>query len=274
MRADLPSGCHHAGILGKRAVAGFELTEIAYCSGLKLAAHRHERAGFCLVLSGTYTEDYSRKALQCRPQTVTFSPAEEKHSNHFGLMGSRCFIIDIDKQELERLREHSIRLDSPNCFYGGSLAGLAARLYGEFKARDEASDLIIEGLALEMIGEAARRSIRKPSGKTHPWLKQARELLHSKFSESISLRLVAESVGVHPVYLASEFRRCFGSTVGEYVRRLRIEYACKEISVRGDVHLAQIALTAGFSSQSHFSKTFKRMTGMTPLEYRSLCNNP
>lgn len=125
-----------------------------------------------------------------------------------------------------------------------------------------------------MIGEASRRSVIIPGGQLPPWLKQARDLLHDQFSESMSLARVAESVGVHPVYLASEFRRRFGSTVGEYVRRLRIEYACREISACSEAPLAQIALTAGFSSQSHFSKTFKRLTGMTPLEYRRLCNNP
>jgi len=273
MKADLPSGCHHAGILGRRAVAGFELTEIAYLPGLKLPVHRHERAGFCLVLSGTYTEDYGRSVLPCRPQTVTFSPAQEKHSNHFGHAGSRCFVIDVDRQSIERLQEHSARLNNPAYFYGGPLAWLAARLYSEFKARDEASDLIIEGLALEMIGEASRRSVKTPGGKIPLWLNQAREFLHAQFSESISLARVAEVVDVHPVHLATEFRRRFGSTVGEYVRRLRIEYACREISARRQTPLAQIALAAGFSSQSHFSKTFKRLTGMSPLEYRSLCDN-
>lgn len=87
MKAHLPSGCHHAGILRRRSVAGFELSEIAYCADLKLPAHRHERAGFCLVLSGIYNEDYGSSLLPCRPQTVTFSPAQERHSNHFGRAG-------------------------------------------------------------------------------------------------------------------------------------------------------------------------------------------
>ena len=110
------------------------------------------------------------------------------------------------------------------------MAWLATRLYSEFKAQDEASGLIIEGLALEMIGEAGRHAAQKHGGKVPPWLKQARELLHSNFSESMSLAGIAESVGVHPVYLAGEFRRRFGLTVGEYVRRLQIEYACLKLS--------------------------------------------
>jgi AraC family transcriptional regulator len=272
MKAHLPSGCHYAGIIDRRAVAGFELTEITYSPGLRLPTHRHERAGFCLVLSGNYTEEYRSSSLPCRPQTVTFSPAQEKHANRFGDAGSHCFIIDVDHRRLDRLREYPVKLDRPAYFYGGSLAWLAAKLYREFRDQGEASELIIEGLALEMIGEACRRSISRAGGKLPPWLMLARDLLHDQFSERVSLTDVAEAVGVHPVYLAAEFRRRFGSTIGEYVRRLRVEYACREIA-DSDTPLSQIALMAGFSSQSHFSKTFKRLTGMRPLEYRSLRNN-
>ena len=52
----------------------------------------------------------------------------------------------------------------------------------------------------------------------------------------------------------------FGCTVGEYLRRLRIERAAEQLS-RGDAPLAEIALTAGFADQSHFSNVFRRRTG-------------
>jgi AraC family transcriptional regulator len=75
-------------------------------------------------------------------------------------------------------------------------------------------------------------------------------------------------VGVHPVYLASEFRKHFGCTIGEYVRKLRVEFACRRIS-ESDSPLSDIAIAAGFSHQSHFSRTFKAVTGMTPAGYRT-----
>jgi AraC family transcriptional regulator len=56
--------------------------------------------------------------------------------------------------------------------------------------------------------------------------------------------------------------------VGEYIRGLRIEYACHEIE-RGELPLALIALEAGFANQGHFSSTFKRLTGFTPASYRN-----
>jgi AraC family transcriptional regulator len=69
--------------------------------------------------------------------------------------------------------------------------------------------------------------------------------------------------------LSREFRRYYSCTVGEYVRHLRIEYACRLLSA-SNASLAEIALAAGFFDQSHFARNFKWQTGMTPHEYRRI----
>ena len=143
------------------------------------------------------------------------------------------------------------------------------RLYGEFRNSDEVSPLVMEGLALEIMSELSRNSMKDSAKKSPAWLKRARDVIHSRFSECLTLAGVAESVDVHPVHLASVFRRFYRCSVGEYIRRLRIESACEEIA-RSDTPLTQIALGAGFSDQSHFSKTFKHLMGMTPSQYRSI----
>jgi AraC family transcriptional regulator len=265
--------CYHGRAAESRRVAGLTLSLITYAPRLELPRHAHESAGFCLVLQGTYAEKYAGKTLSCRPQTVTFSPAGERHSNLFDGGGSHCFIMDMEPRWLAGLCEGGPRLDSPAEFAGGSLAWLATRLYREFCESDEASRLAIEGLALEMIAETARSSSRPRAHDAPRWLRQAKEILHAQFAERLSLAGLSSAVGVHPVYLASEFRRCYGSTIGEYLRRLRIEYACREIRASASP-LTEIALSAGFSSQSHFSRTFKRHTGMTPAEYRSTSTAP
>ncbi|HKR01157.1 MAG TPA: AraC family transcriptional regulator [Pyrinomonadaceae bacterium] len=269
MKPGLTCGRYHEGVKTSRLVSSFMLTEIIYAPALKLRRHAHERAGFCLVLQGSYTENYSNKILACKPRTVTFSPAEEQHSNHFTDTGSHCFLVDIDPRWLQRVSERRLRLDKPTGSYGGGLTWLAIRLYKEFQEMDEASELAIEGLILEMVAETSRNSTRNSTGKAPRWLERARELLHDQYLERLSLANVAETVGVHPVYLSSEFHRHYGTTVGEYVRHLRIESACRKLS-GSDVPLVEVALTAGFSSQSHFCRTFKRLTGITPAEYRTV----
>ena len=58
------------------------------------------------------------------------------------------------------------------------------------------------------------------------------------------------------------------STVGEYIRKLRIEYACQTM-LNPDISLAEIAAIAGFADQSHFGRTFKRLVGIPPAAFRS-----
>jgi AraC family transcriptional regulator len=267
MKPTFACGRYHEGVKASWLVSSFMLTEIIYAPALELQRHAHERAGFCLVLQGSYTENYRTKTLACKPRTVTFSPAEEQHSNHFTNTGSHCFLIDIDPRWLHRVSEHRVRLDKPTNSHGGDLTWLATKLYREFQEMDEASELTIEGLILAMVAETSRSFRSTSTGKSPRWLEQARESLHDQYPERLSLTNVAQAVGVHPVYLASEFRRCYRTTVGEYVRQLRIESACCRLST-SELPLVEIALTTGFSSQSHFSRTFKRLTGMTPAQYR------
>jgi transcriptional regulator GlxA family with amidase domain len=65
------------------------------------------------------------------------------------------------------------------------------------------------------------------------------------------------------------FRRVFRATVGEYVRRLRVD-AAQRMLTNSDISLAQIALETGFADQSHLTRVFRRATGLTPKLYRAL----
>jgi AraC family transcriptional regulator len=84
----------------------------------------------------------------------------------------------------------------------------------------------------------------------------------------LTLDGIAKSVGTHPVHLARAFRQHHYCTIGEYIRKLRVEFACCEITTT-DSSLAEIAARTGFYDQSHFSRTFKRIIGVTPREYRA-----
>ncbi len=121
---------------------------------------------------------------------------------------------------------------------------------------------------MEMLAEASRRAVRHLNSKPPRWLKQAREFLDAHFSDNFTFSDVAVSVGVHPVHLAREFRRHYKCTLGEYTRQLRIDFACRELA-KPNSSLVEIALASGFSSQSHFSTIFKRLTGVTPADYRA-----
>lgn len=164
---------------------------------------------------------------------------------------------------------HSPIGENPNYFTGGRLAQLATKIYQEFCHSDDVSPMIIEGLTLEILGEATRSAKRIRQNSFPRWLIQAREFLNERFRDNLSLAALAAEVGVHETHLAREFRRFYDCTVGEYVRRLRIDYACRRLS-DSNLSLTEIALAAGFFDQSHFARNFKSQTGITPHEYRKI----
>jgi len=261
------SGYPYGETLRNISVPGFTLTETAYNSTLKLPKHSHEQAYFCFVLGGSFTEIYGKRSRSCRPSTLIFHPAREIHSDQFHT-STRCFNVQLNARWLERVEQGSRVITIPADFRGGRLMHLATRLYGEFRELDEFSSIVVEGLTLEIMAEVSPDLV-KESGRTPPrWLQQAKETLREQFGEHLTLVALAESVAVHPAHLAREFRRFYRCTVGGYVRQQRIEFACRQISV-SNVPLGEIALAAGFFDQSHFARTFKTYTGMTPGQYRT-----
>lgn len=90
----------------------------------------------------------------------------------------------------------------------------------------------------------------------------------TNFNKKITLNELSEVSGLTPCYLASLFKRETGVTFGEYLTGFRMDSARALLS-RTDYSYSKIALSLGFCSQSHFTKTFKDHVKMTPKEYRT-----
>ena len=73
--------------------------------------------------------------------------------------------------------------------------------------------------------------------------------------------------------LSREFRKHYDTTIGEFIRKRRIEHAC-QLLASSDTSLSEIALVCGFSDQSHFCAMFKSHTGLTPAKFRDMSGTP
>lgn len=245
----------------------FSLVESIYPARLVQPKHMHGAPYFSLVLQGGYTEDYGARSIAREPSTLIFHPQEEEHAVEYHSR-VRIFRFEIKPPFIDRFNDCSKILRTHTEFRGDSSTSLATRLYREFQRMDAISPIVIEGIALEILGESLRREMLEGETRTPNWLKRAKEILHEQFSEELTLAAIAEEVGVHPVYLARQFRKHYNCTVGEYARKLRFESACSKIT-ESDRPLAEIATESGFYDQSHFSHAFKRRTGLTPAEFRA-----
>ena len=262
----LPPGRLHGHVIKSLEVSQFIFTETAHEARSKIPPHAHENSYFCFVLQGTYTEKHGKREVVCKPSTLTFCGSGETHEAVLHDANVRVFVLELSPRWIERLREDSLKLTSTLEFAGSALPQLSARLNREFHKTDAAAQLAVEGLALELLAEAVRQP-SNPARKTPPWLRQARELIAEHFADALTLTQVAAQVGVHPVHLATTFRQKYGLTIGEFIRKLRVEQACDELK-KANLSLAAIALQAGFADQSHFSTVFKSYVGTTPARYR------
>lgn len=263
----LPPGHFHGRPQRSRQAAGLLLTERVYTAGTVLARHAHARPYLRLVRQGAVTESDGRRVRVCPPLSVVFRSAHEEHSEVMRGEGARSLIVEFAPEWLDRVGHHADALCSGGFFADGPVPVLALRLHRELLDWDELSPIAAEGLALELLAAASRRAPRDEPRRA-AWLSAAAEVIQTRFMEPLSLTGLARAVGVHPVHLARSFRHVHACTVGEYLRRMRVGFAEKEMA-SSDAPLSDIALRAGFCDQSHFSRTFKRLTGSTPAVWRA-----
>jgi AraC family transcriptional regulator len=264
----LPVGSFYGTTALRREVAGLVFVESVYREERRIPKHEHTRAFFNLVLEGAYTEICGTRTRTRGPSTLALHPAGEVHANHWHVEGVRVFHVEVSASRLEQVRAYSPVLDSPGDFQGGLPVWLATRLYREHLRNDDVSPLAMEGLAFEVLAECARRRGGNPERQPPRWLPKVRELLDDRFAENLTHEEVAAAVGIHPAHLARVFRRHCGCTLGDYVRKLRVDYAARKL-LSTDEPLARIGCDAGFADQSHFTRIFKHQMGMTPAAFRS-----
>lgn len=251
-----------------RSVGHLHVTEYVYGASEELRRHSHERAYLNFVMEGGYAETYEGRERECAPGSVLVHPEGESHSEVMGESCTRILSVEFDPSWLSSVREAAPTVAQPALIRRPECTRAAARLYEEFRCTDDVSQLAIEALTLEILALSCRDAGGGSPSRVPAWLARARDVLGDRFVERPSLSAVASEVGVHPLHLARAFRKHFGCTVGGHLRRLRVERACHKLR-HSDETLPSIALSCGFADQSHLTRTFKRLLGVTPARFRA-----
>jgi AraC family transcriptional regulator len=247
------------------AIGAFYLTETGHPPGYRIPKHSHEMASLYFLIAGSLTEKVRREDVDRKAGELVFTPADVPHSNQFLGQGGHCLIVELHPALHSRLN-YTNGLPQTLKSFRGHTAWLTRRLYTEFRFGD-AMPLVVEGLILEILGEICRQRPGKFSPRSQRKVSRAREFVDAAFSQPISLDDIARAVDLHPVYVARRFRQAYRCSVGEYLRRRRVDYACSQLAAP-DKPLAEIAAEAGFFDQAHFTRTFHKLTGLTPGQYR------
>jgi AraC family transcriptional regulator len=250
---------------------GFSLAEFVDRPEENIPRHSHENAHFFIVLKGFYRTTATGVGAICSPTTVIFNPAGTTHRDRFQTRGGRFLTLSVGPELIGRIGGRGALAEHAIGYSSGELPWLARRLYRELRQRDELSPIVLEGLALELLADAVReRDRRAPSREL--WLRSALQLIHDGYLEKLTVQGVARAVGVRPLVLSRSFRKAFGCSPGEMLRRRRVDRA-EELLRRRGLPIAEIALASGFADQAQLTKAFRRITGSTPGRYRRLVSD-
>ena len=94
--------------------------------------------------------------------------------------------------------------------------------------------------------------------------------IETHYDRELTVQGLSGKVYVTPQYLSRLFRRFLGYSVYEYLTVYRINRAREFLVLNPQMEIRQVAGKIGFSDTSHFIAMFKKMTGLTPLEFRKL----
>lgn len=227
--------------------------------------HVHEDAHFILALDAGYhslAHDPSTPEGQgLAAGALIWNPPGVEHRDHFSITGGRFLSLSFAPPPAMP-QDQPIRLRQ-------AIAETAARLMvGQLAHSVNGAELLIEGLALDMAGSvlAAHTLGEDPAPE---WLELAAQALGDLASRpGLEVRDIAGMIGVHPVSLARRYRRHFGCSPVQAIRRHRADRAIARLRRCSD--LAEVAHTEGYADQSHMTREFRAIFGLTPAQYRQL----
>ena len=232
---------------------------------LRVGSHAHEGAQIYFVLEGTYVEACRTGRHTLRAGQTWFRPAGEAHENAVaGSSPALTLIVTVERCRYERL-EHLTA--GPSQLQSLLIDELRAELVRELRRGDASALTALEAWSLLLLTRT-ERLLATGSSAAPEWLPDAVHFIETSWRQPISLASVAAHTGVHPATLAAAFRRFHQTSVGDYLRRVRLSHA-RDALLQTNEPIKSIALDAGFYDQAHFGRCFKAQYGVTPAAARA-----
>lgn len=100
-----------------------------------------------------------------------------------------------------------------------------------------------------------------------PMVQRARKFIEEHQTEDLALEDVAKAVNASTFHFCKMFKRATGMTFTEYLALVRVAKA-KKLLVNPQMRISEVAFESGFSSITHFNRTFRKLTGQSPTSFR------
>jgi AraC-like DNA-binding protein len=150
---------------------------------------------------------------------------------------------------------------------------IGASLREGLRRPDEANQLFVDHMMLALTAHVAQayggvRRAEQTRGGLAPWQeRQACERLEADLSGKLSLQQIAAEFGLSVSHFSRAFRTSTGLPPHQWLLRQRVK-AAKQLMTVHDLPLSEIAISVGFANQSHFTRVFSAMAGVSPAAWR------
>lgn len=239
--------------------------------------HFHEYFVFGIIESGVQSFSYGTRYLETRPGSVIALNPQELHTGEpVNAQGYAYRAFYPSAELLERItREFSTKPHAIPCFSGGKVPD--KQLYRQFRQLHTLSEYPGSQLELEerlykflvtfIQRHAGGTFVMKDYRKAPRTIHRAVEYLEAHYAQKITLADLSALTHVSMYHLARLFQRQMGVPPHRYLECVRIRRAEEALS-RG-MPVVEAALACGFSSQTHLTRTFRKVIGTTPGEYKT-----
>lgn len=253
--------------VGRLDANTIRLHEVAYDPYTELPPHAHARSSVSIILHGDCEDRVDGHVEKPGALTVMVKPAGRVHYTRCGPTGYHSVIMEVPRRLEAYLRSHTTLLTACHWAPSESAVALMLQLYSAARSGRTFPDRWIEA----WVRSLQRVVVQKPTPDHHGpgRVADAMCIMRRDFRAPLSVSVIANELGIHPVHLARLFRAQTGATIKNHLRRLRVRYVANRLATV-DAPVGRIAAEAGFADHAHLCRDFRRHTQMTPSEYREL----
>lgn len=220
--------------------------------------------------------DNQRQGEKISTGEVAIVPAGMPHKMVWDKEGD-CTLLILDPVLVKRVAYESTdrdrvelvpRFDKPDPL----IYQIASALKNILQVSPQNSKLYAESMTTALVAHLLQHySAQKPviedftGGIPKYKLQQAIDYINAHLAEDISLEAIASVVSMSQYHFARLFKQSTGFSPYQYALQCRVNRG-KKLLLQGKLGIAEVALEVGFSSQSHFTQSFKKIIGVTPKQ--------
>lgn len=241
--------------------------------------HWHNNLEFDLVLEGMIKGKINRKQIIVHAGEFFFVNSGELHETDANDRNQICSITILLSYNL--LNEYCSDIDLYYFdFIGNEYAQKevknliieCAHLYQEKKEFYELEiSIVLRKICSILLKECKKKkqdvNYNKYEQKSMITIKKAIAYMEKNYENDISLKNIADEIGMAPTYFSRFFKRTTGETFYCYLNKIRLYYAHKEL-INSDASITEIALNNGFPNVKSFIESFKKVYKVTPVKYK------